>query len=185
MFHQTGGKYDPRTMRGRVGSFFFTFLFKLLFSDSGKTPWRGGVPLRWTPMEWWFRWVFFYFFFILVQTIKGKWGWCQASCYDEQLLDGHEYCGNHSKCVNNDDDTRGLTCECDSGYTAHKMHFGMESYQEYIQIFYEQGVETKTNALRVDTSVLHQHWHMWIASTLMVVIIVKSPQVGLILEKTT
>ena len=57
--------------------------------------------------------------------------------------------------------------------------------QECLQIFYEQGVETKTNALKVDTSVLHQHWHMWIASTLMVVIIVKSPQVGLILKKTT
>ena len=121
--------------------FFFTFVIQLLFPDSGKTPWRGGVPLRWTPMEWWFRWVFL-LFLILVLT-KGKWGWCQASCYDEQLvLEGDEYCGNHSKCVNNDDDTRGLTCECDSGYTAHKMHFGMESYQEYLQMFYEQGAKT-------------------------------------------
>ena len=40
-------------------------------------------------------------------------------------MDGFEYCGNHSKCTNNDDDTRGLTCECDSGYTEHRINFGM------------------------------------------------------------
>ena len=39
-------------------------------------------------------------------------------------MDGFEYCGNHSYCVNNDDDTRGLTCDCDSGYTAHRIFFG-------------------------------------------------------------
>ena len=26
--------------------------------DSGKTPWKDGVPLRWTLTGWWFRWVF-------------------------------------------------------------------------------------------------------------------------------
>ena len=40
------------------------------------------------------------------------------------MIDGFEYCGNHSYCVNNDDDTRGLTCECESGYTSHRIYFG-------------------------------------------------------------
>ena len=37
-----------------------------------------------------------------------------------------EYCGKQSTCVNNDDDTRGLTCECSSGYTAHRIFLGEE-----------------------------------------------------------
>ena len=60
-----------------VFSFFFTFFIQLLFPDSGKTPWRGGVPLRWTLMEWWFRWVFFYFFLDALASlrpiIKSEW----------------------------------------------------------------------------------------------------------------
>ena len=41
-------------------------------------------------------------------------------------MDGVEYCGKQSTCVNNDDDTRGLTCECSSGYTAHRIFLGEE-----------------------------------------------------------
>ena len=58
--------------------------------------------------------------------LQGKWGWCDPSCYEEQLLDGFEYCGKQSTCVNNDDDTRGLACECSSGYTAHRIFLGEE-----------------------------------------------------------
>ena len=39
-------------------------------------------------------------------------------------MDGFEYCGNHSYCYNSDDDSRGLTCYCDSGYTSHRIFFG-------------------------------------------------------------
>ena len=39
-------------------------------------------------------------------------------------MDGFEYCGNHSYCYNSDDDTRGLTCYCDTGYTSHRIFFG-------------------------------------------------------------
>ena len=63
-------------------------------------------------------------FFSKPPFAQGKWGWCEGSCYEEQLIDGFEYCGNHSYCVNNDDDTRGLTCECESGYTSHRIYFG-------------------------------------------------------------
>ena len=76
-------------------------------------------------------------FLILVLT-KGKWGWSQASCYDEQLvLEGDEYCGNHSKCVNNDDDTRGLTCQCGDGFTAHRPNFG--EWGMHYQLAYGSG----------------------------------------------
>ena len=57
---------------------------------------------------------------------QGKWGWCQSSCYEDQLIDGFEYCGNHSYCSNSDDDSRGLTCGCDTGYTAHRIYFGQK-----------------------------------------------------------
>ena len=57
-------------------------------------------------------------------TLQGKWGYCKPSCYEDQLLDGSEYCGVHSSCVNNDDDTRGLTCQCGDGFTAHRPNFG-------------------------------------------------------------
>ena len=56
--------------------------------------------------------------------LQGKWGWCDPSCYEEQLLDGFEYCGKQSACVNNDDDTRGMACECSSGYTSHRIFLG-------------------------------------------------------------
>ena len=68
------------------------------------------------------------------------------------MLDGFEYCGNHSKCVNNDDDTRGLACECDTGYTEHRMYFGMLLILSP-QMFYDQVVETWTNVLKEDTNV--------------------------------
>ena len=58
--------------------------------------------------------------------LQGKWGWCDPSCYEEQLLDGFEYCGKQSACVNNDDDTRGMACECSSGYTSHRIFLGGE-----------------------------------------------------------
>ena len=67
------------------------------------------------------------------------------------MLDGFEYCGNHSKCVDNDDDTRGLTCECDSGYTEHRIYFGMLLILSP-QMFYDQVVETWTNVLKEDTN---------------------------------
>ena len=57
-------------------------------------------------------------------AFQGKWGYCKPSCYEDQLLDGSEYCGVHSSCVNNDDDTRGLTCQCGDGFTAHRPNFG-------------------------------------------------------------
>ena len=64
-------------------------------------------------------------------TLQGKWGYCKPSCYEDQLLDGSEYCGVHSSCVNNDDDTRGLTCQCGDGFTAHRPNFGEWGMQRF------------------------------------------------------
>ena len=70
-------------------------------------------------------------FFSKPPFAQGKWGWCEGSCYEEQLIDGFEYCGNHSYCVNNDDDTRGLTCQCGDGFTAHRPNFGEWGMQRF------------------------------------------------------
>ena len=95
------------------------------------------------------------------------------------MLDGFEYCGNHSKCVNNDDDTRGLACECDTGYTEHRIYFGMAIIPcsagpvplfTLPKMFYNQVVETWMNVLKEDTNVERT----LIASTLMVAIIVSA-----------
>ena len=64
-------------------------------------------------------------------AFQGKWGYCKPSCYEDQLLDGSEYCGVHSSCVNNDDDTRGLTCQCGDGFTAHRPNFGEWGMQRF------------------------------------------------------
>ena len=89
-------------------------------------------------------------------------------------MDGFEYCGNHSKCVNNDDDTRGLTCECDSGYTEHRIYFGMTiilcTSFTLPKMFYNQVVETWMNVLKEDTNVERT----LITSTPMAVIIVSA-----------
>ena len=94
-------------------------------------------------------------------------------------MDGFEYCGNHSYCVNNDDDTRGLTCECNSGYTAHRIFFGKAvsklSHILYVSwIFlnmcYVQGVGIWTSVLKVEKTVERTQ----IASTLMAAITVSA-----------
>ena len=66
--------------------------------------------------------------FLSLSLSQGKWGWCESSCYEDQLIDGFEYCGNHSYCSNSDDDSRGLTCGCDTGYTAHRIYFGQKYF---------------------------------------------------------
>ena len=74
---------------------------------------------------------------IHVLAFQGKWGYCKPSCYEDQLLDGSEYCGVHSSCVNNDDDTRGLTCQCEDGFTAHRPNFG--EWGMHYQLAYGSG----------------------------------------------
>ena len=75
--------------------------------------------------------------FIHVLAFQGKWGYCKPSCYEDQLLDGSEYCGVYSSCVNNDDDTRGLTCQCEDGFTAHRPNFG--EWGMHYQLAYGSG----------------------------------------------
>ena len=89
---------------------------------------------------------------------KGKWGWCESSCYEDQLIDGFEYCGNHSYCSNSDDDSRGLTCGCDTGYTAHRIYFGQKDLGRKSDIkgllnFTIQDVAISTSAPRVGINV--------------------------------
>ena len=100
-------------------------------------------------------------------SLKGKWGWCKSACYEEQLTNGFDYCGNHSTCVNNDDDTRGLKCDCDAGYTAHKGFFGRFLFLEMLPCFVQAAV-TLTSARRVGRSAARTQ----IASTLMAATIV-------------
>ena len=68
---------------------------------------------------------------IYTLAFQDKWGYCKPSCYEDQLLDGSEYCGVYSSCVNNDDDTRGLTCQCGDGFTAHRPNFGEWGMQRF------------------------------------------------------
>ena len=70
-------------------------------------------------------------------------------------MDGIEYCGKQSTCVNNDDDTRGLTCECSSGYTAHRIFLGKEKSLIVLASFvaYKQGAEIWMNARREEQRV--------------------------------
>ena len=71
-------------------------------------------------------------------------------------MDGVEYCGKQSTCVNNDDDTRGLTCECSSGYTAHRIFVGEERKVVVVKFDFHlsrtQAAETWMNAQREEQS---------------------------------
>ena len=64
---------------------------------------------------------------------QGAWAWCSSSCYSEMLMNGTEYCGNHTACSNNNDDSRGLACSCEAGYTAHRINYGGYIGQYYCQ----------------------------------------------------
>ena len=56
------------------------------------------------------------------------WGWCSDSCYAHHLLNGTEFCGNHSSCSNSDDQTYGVSCSCDPGYTEHTINSGERQF---------------------------------------------------------
>ena len=40
------------------------------------------------------------------------------------LLNGTEFCGNHTTCSNGNDDIYGLTCSCQEGYVSHRINYG-------------------------------------------------------------
>ena len=40
------------------------------------------------------------------------------------LLNGTEFCGNHTTCSNGDNDSYGLTCSCQEGYVSHRINYG-------------------------------------------------------------
>ena len=141
---------------------------------SGKTPWIGGAPLRWTLMEWWFRWVSYsscYLFSSSFERVNGDGAKPPATRICWTVLSIVEITANASTMMTTQEDWH-ASVTLDIRSTEYILVWRLYPVPLFTlpKMFYNQVVETWMNVLKEDTNVERT----LIASTLMVAIIVSA-----------